>query len=108
MNDTTVEQYFRGIRDTIKDLQRLFELIVVVMSDGLDPGLDFLFDHAVSFRGVVLGRRALPASKTWLPIQIAMGIDLQIKVAAYKYPAYSSFRPTVSVARFYKVAGRIW
>ena len=63
MNDTTVEQYFRGIRDTIKDLQRLFELIVVVMSDGLDPGLDFLFGHAVSFRDVGAWTKSLTCFK---------------------------------------------
>lgn len=42
MYDTTVEEYFRGIGYIIKSLQRLLELIVVVMPEGGDPGLDFL------------------------------------------------------------------
>ena len=42
MYDTTVEEYFRSIGDIIKGLQRLLELIVVVMPEGGDPSLDFL------------------------------------------------------------------
>jgi hypothetical protein len=67
MNDTAVKQYLRGIGDVVEDLKRFFELIVVIVSDRPNPGLDFLFGHVVSFCEDVLGRRSLPASTTWLP-----------------------------------------
>jgi hypothetical protein len=48
VDDATIKQYLGGIRDVLEDLQRLVEFIVVVMTDGGHPGLDFLQDFAVS------------------------------------------------------------
>ena len=42
MYDATVEEYFRSIGYIVKSLQRLLELIVVIMPEGCDPSLDFL------------------------------------------------------------------
>ena len=42
MDDATVEEYFRGVGNIVKGLQRLLEFIVVVMPQGGDPSLDFL------------------------------------------------------------------
>ena len=42
VDDAHVEQDLGGVRDPVKGLQRLVELIVVVELEGLDPCLDFL------------------------------------------------------------------
>jgi hypothetical protein len=42
--NTTVEQYFRSIRDVVEDSKGVLELVVVVVAQSLDPGLDFLQD----------------------------------------------------------------
>ena len=42
MYDSAVEQYFRGVRNDVKRLQRFFEFVIVIMRQGLHPGLDFL------------------------------------------------------------------
>lgn len=42
MDDTTVEQNLGGIGDVGEHLERLVILLVVVMLEGLNPGLDFL------------------------------------------------------------------
>lgn len=46
MNDTTIKQNFRRIGDIGKNLERLVILIVVVMRESLNPGLDFLTQNA--------------------------------------------------------------
>ena len=42
INDPTVEQDLRGVRDGIECLQRLLELVIVVLSKRFNPCLDFL------------------------------------------------------------------
>jgi hypothetical protein len=67
MDDTAVEQNLGSVRDAVKDLQCLVELVVVVAGEGCHPGFDFL--PAVS---TGLGRKAhsgaegrrAPASET--------------------------------------------
>lgn len=54
MNDSTIEQYLRGIGDVVKDLQRLFVLVVVIEGEGLYPGFDFLLGDDLSFHGDVV------------------------------------------------------
>ncbi len=46
--DPTIEQYLRGVRDVIKSLQRLLEFLIIVLRNGLNPGLDFLHHHTIS------------------------------------------------------------
>lgn len=43
MNDTTIEQNLRGIRNAIELLQRLIKLIIIVVTECCHPSLDFLF-----------------------------------------------------------------
>ena len=42
MYHTTIEQNLGRVCDVVKDLERVLELIVVVVVQGVDPGLDFL------------------------------------------------------------------
>ena len=45
MYHSTIKQYFGGIRDTIKGLEGFFEFVVIIVSQGLNPRLDFLRMH---------------------------------------------------------------
>jgi hypothetical protein len=68
MDDTAVEQDLGSVRDAVKDLQCLVELVVVVAGEGCHPGFDFLTPLSVlDFRRKAHtgaeGRRA-PASET--------------------------------------------
>lgn len=42
VNNTAVEQNLGRVRDAVKRLQRLVELVAVVVAEGCHPGLDFL------------------------------------------------------------------
>jgi hypothetical protein len=44
VNHAHIEQYFRRISNVVEHLERLVELIVVVVRKGCDPRLDFLED----------------------------------------------------------------
>jgi hypothetical protein len=58
MDDTAVEENLGCIRDAVKDLQCLVELVVVVAGEGCHPGFDFLphYQHLPGKEGA-LGRR---------------------------------------------------
>jgi hypothetical protein len=43
MNDAAIEEDLRCIRNTIELLQGLVKFVIVVVVEGSDPGLDFLF-----------------------------------------------------------------
>jgi hypothetical protein len=47
MDDAHVEQDLGCIRNLVEPLERFVELIVVVVLEGLDPSLDFLYDGLV-------------------------------------------------------------
>ena len=42
MDDTTIEQYLRRIRNVVKNLERFFIFVVVIVAQCLYPCLDFL------------------------------------------------------------------
>ena len=42
MYDTAVEEYFRCVGDVVEGFERLFEFIIVIVSEGGNPSLDFL------------------------------------------------------------------
>jgi hypothetical protein len=59
IDDAHVEQDLGGIRDPVKGLERLIELIVVVELEGLDPCLDFLLRARVSRCSAISSRRGI-------------------------------------------------
>jgi hypothetical protein len=67
MNDTAIEENLGLVGDAIKAFQGLFEFIIVVGTERLDPRLDFL--GTVSSIPVDCVRRRLhpPVLKTWCP-----------------------------------------
>lgn len=39
---TAVEQDLGGVGNGVEDTQRLFELLIIIVTQGFDPGFDFL------------------------------------------------------------------
>jgi hypothetical protein len=54
VNHAHIEQYFRRISNVVEHLERLVELIVVVVRKGCDPRLDFLEDGISLLSSTVL------------------------------------------------------